>query len=131
MARVNQALHLALDRGYAGRVVLIEMADGVAKDAQEFTRADILERMKGAVEVHVNARCTGIRPEGLLFADKYGQERLIAADTVVVAAGMRARIDEAMAFAGCARQWAQVGDCVKPANVLMAVRSGFDAANQI
>ncbi|MGN1250734.1 MAG: FAD-dependent oxidoreductase, partial [Candidatus Spyradocola sp.] len=125
------ALHLALDRGYAGRVALIEMTDGVAKDAQEFTRADILERMKGAVEVHVNARCTGIKPEGLVFVDKDGQERLVAADTVVVAAGMRARIDEAMAFAGCARQWAQAGDCVKPANVLMAVRTGFDAANQI
>ena len=125
------ALHLALDRGYAGRVALLEMADGVAKDAQEFTRAAILERMDGTVEVHVNARCTEIRPEGLVFVDADGQEQLIEADTVVLAAGMRARIDEAMAFAGCAAQWAQVGDCIKPANVLMAVRTGYDAANQI
>ena len=44
---------------------------------------------------------------------------------------LKARLDEAMSFATCAREWEQIGDCIAPSNVRNAVRTGYDAANRI
>ncbi len=125
------ALHLTLDHGYAHRVTLVEMSDKVAADEMSLTRAAMLDRMNETLNYHVNARCTGITEEGLTFTDKDGRERCIPADTVIVAAGMRPRLDEAMSFGTCAPDWNYIGDCVPPSNVRLAVRNGYDAANQI
>ncbi len=124
------ALHLTLDKGYAGKVTLVEMTGEVAQDEMHLTRDAMLDRMNETMTYHVNATCTAITPEGITFV-KDGEEQTVAADTVIVAAGMRPRLDEAMSFAGCAPVWEQIGDCVAAANVRMAVRSGYDAANRI
>lgn len=50
---------------------------------------------------------------------------------MIIAVGMKARLDEAMSFATCAREWEQIGDCIAPSNVRNAVRTGYDAANRI
>lgn len=125
------ALHLTLDQGYAGKVTLVEMTGEVAQDEMHLTRDAMVDRMKETMTYHVNAKCTAITPDGITFTDQDGAEHQVAADTVIVAAGMRPRLDEAMAFASCAPVWAQIGDCVSASNVRNAVRSGFDAANQI
>jgi 2,4-dienoyl-CoA reductase-like NADH-dependent reductase (Old Yellow Enzyme family)/thioredoxin reductase len=125
------ALHLTLDKGYAGKVTLVEMTDEVARDEMHLTRDAMIDRMNDTMTYHVNATCTGISADGLTFKDKDGNEQKVEADTVIVAAGMRPRLDEAMSFAGCGRVWEQIGDCITPSNVRNAVRTGFDAANRI
>lgn len=125
------ALHLTLDRGYAGKVTLVEMTDTVAADEMHLTRDAMLDRMDATMTYYTNATCTGVTDQGLTYRDKDGAEHLIEADTVIVAAGMRPRLDAAMSFAGCARDWEQIGDCIAPSNVRNAVRTGYDAANRI
>lgn len=125
------ALHLTLDKGYAGKVTLIEMTDTIAREEMHLTQDAMLDRMKATMKYYVNATCTGITEKGLTFRDKDGQEQAVAADTVIVAAGMRARQDEAMSFAGCAPMWEEIGDCIQAANVRNAVRTGYDVANRI
>lgn len=125
------ALHLALDQGYAGKVTLLEMTGEIASDEMHLTRDAMLDRMKDTMTYHVNATCTAITPEGVTYTDGEGAEQTLAADTVIVAAGMKPRLDEAMSFAGCARAWEQIGDCIAPSNVRNAVRTGYDAANRI
>ena len=125
------ALYLALDRGYASRVTIVEMTDEIARDEMEITRTAMMKRMKGNAAYRVNARCTAITAGGLTYTDSDGAEQFLAVDTVIVAAGMRARLDEAMSFAQCAPMWEQIGDCIRPANVRNAVRTGYDLANRI
>ncbi len=125
------ALHLAMDLTYKNKVTLVEMTDKLARDETGHTRRAMLDRMEETMTSLVNARCTGITAQGITYADADGEEHFVAADTVIVAAGMRPRLDEAMAFATCAPIWNYIGDCVTPTNVRMAVRNGYDAANLI
>ena len=125
------ALHLTLDKGYAGKVTLIEMTDEIARDEMHLTRDAMIDRMNDTMTYYVNAACTAVTDTGLTYRDKDGNEKSVAADTIIVAAGMRARLDEAMSFAQCAPAWEQIGDCILPSNVRNAVRTGFDAANRI
>ena len=91
----------------------------------------MIERMDKTMTYLTNATCTEITEQGLTYKDAEGELHQIAADTVIVAAGMKARLDEAMSFAACARAWEQIGDCIAPSNVRNAVRTGYDAANRI
>lgn len=125
------ALHLTLDKGYAGKVTLVEMTDTVAADEMHLTQEAMLDRMNETMTYHTNATCTEITEQGLTYKDADGVLHQVAADTVIVAAGMKPRLDEAMSFAGCAREWEQIGDCIVPSNVRNAVRTGYDAANRI
>ena len=125
------ALYLTLDEGYAGKVTLVEMTDTVAADEMHLTQEAMLERMDETMTYHTHATCTEITEQGLTYQDAEGELHQVAADTVIIAAGMKARLDEAMSFATCAREWEQIGDCIAPSNVRNAVRTGYDAANRI
>ena len=81
--------------------------------------------------VYCGVRCTAITPEGAEVADSYGNQALLPADTLVLAAGMRARSEDAQRFRGISDFFEAVGDCVKAANVRGATRSAFDAASRI
>ena len=87
--------------------------------------------MEGTVDYRVNARCTGVTPDGLSYVDAQGEEHFIPAEAVVLAAGMEPRNDEAEAFRLTAEQFFPVGDCVTPKNVRTASRTGYDAAIQL
>ena len=83
-----------------------------------------LDRL-GAV-TRTNTRCTQILPDGVLA----GEEKF-AADTVLIAAGLRARAEEAESFRGCAREFWRIGDCKRARNVLLAIHEGYDAGSYI
>ncbi len=57
-----------------------------------------------------------------------GREAFIPADSVVLAAGMKAREAERDAFLGVAYDVIPVGDCVKAGTIRDATVRGFDAA---
>ena len=82
------------------------------------------------MEVAFNATATGIGPEGLRYVQD-GEERLIEADTVVVATGQAPLWEEATAFAPCAPQFQMIGDCSSVANVMTAVRNAYTIARDL
>ena len=123
------ALYLATELGC--KVTLVEMTDEIAREAAAIPRAALLAHMEGTVDYRVNARCTGVTPDGLSYVDAQGEEHFIPADAVVLAAGMKPRNDEAEAFRLTAEQFFPVGDCVTPKNVRTASRTGYDAAIQL
>ena len=83
-----------------------------------------LERL-GAV-TRVDTQCTQILPDGVL-AVCGGQEIRLPADTVLLAAGMRPRMEEAEAFRSCAPVFWKIGDCKQARNVRLAIHEGYDA----
>lgn len=121
------ALHLAMsDR----QVTLLEMGDELARDAGKTPRVMLLKKLEDEVTCYTEARCTAIKTHGVEYTSSNGEQKHVPADTVVLAAGMRALFDEAQSFRSddFSYRFKAIGDCVKPGNVKLAVRGGFDAA---
>ncbi len=123
------ALYLSMYLGK--RVTLIEMTGAVAQEEAAIPRQALLEHMNEYVTCYCGVKCTGITAEGMEAADGYGNRALIPADTVVLAAGMRPRNQDAEQFRGLSLFFEPVGDCVTAKNVRNATRTGFDAASRI
>ena len=60
-----------------------------------------------------------------------GEERMIPADTVVLAAGMTPRKEEAYKFRNSAPFFAMAGDCIAPKKIRDAVFTGYWNAMEI
>ena len=112
-------------------VTLIEMSRGVAMEDYSIPRQALIEHLNEYVTCYCGVKCTGITPEGMEVSDSYGNHAVLPADTVVLAAGMRARAKQAEEFRGLSLFFEPVGDCVVAKNVRGATRSGYDAASRI
>ncbi len=84
-------------------------------------------------DVRNGAEAVAITDGGVRIRDvKTGQEQLVPGDTVVLAAGMDARSDEAMAYndIGADSFWI-VGDAIRPHKIRDAVSTAFWAAMEV
>jgi 2,4-dienoyl-CoA reductase-like NADH-dependent reductase (Old Yellow Enzyme family)/thioredoxin reductase len=85
------------------------------------------------------ATVTAISEGKVNYKDARGNEKSVQADSVVIYAGRKPRIEEAMKFAESGKRFFVVGDCSGhgdllthfQANVWTSVRSGFAAASEI
>ena len=110
-------------------VTILEMQNALCPDATRTYR----EELQGQVSDHCKAAitggtCTSITEQGVFYKDAAGTEQFLAADTVILAMGMRPTTAVAETFRDCAQNFRAIGDCVKVGNVQKAVRAGFDAA---
>lgn len=80
------------------------------------------------VKLHMESKVTEITDEGVWIADKNGEKTFIAADNVVLAAGMKAKTAEAESFDGIAFDVINVGDSLKASTLYHAITTSFDAA---
>jgi NADPH-dependent 2,4-dienoyl-CoA reductase/sulfur reductase-like enzyme len=119
-------LHLAM---CGHEVTLLEMQDKLAPDASPYYRNGLIHQMEVTENLKyvLNACCVGIGDE-VVYTDADGVEQKVAADTVVIAAGMKAKLDEAMALYDAGNQYVMVGDCSEPGNVEKAIRAAFSAS---
>ncbi len=123
------ALYLTMVLGK--QAVLVEMDRSVALEDYSIPRQALIEHLNEYVSCYCGVRCNGVTPEGISVEDRYGNRGVLPADTVVLAAGMKARYDEAEAFRGLSLFFETVGDCRKAGNVRNATRTAFDAASRI
>ena len=120
------ALHLAM----GGRTVsLVETLPQIAADDSWVPRWALVEKMDQYVVYYTNARCTAITPGGIRFVGPIGIEHFLPADSVLLAAGAVAAIEEAELFRDIAPEFRRIGDCLRARNVKHAVRTAFDAAS--
>lgn len=113
------------------QVTLVEMSGAIAQEEYSIPRQALVEHMNEYVTYYCGVQCTAITSEGMEVADAYGNHARIEADTVVLAAGMRARTAQAEQFRGLSLFFEPIGDCVVAKNVRGATRSGYDAASRI
>ncbi|MDR3333583.1 MAG: FAD-dependent oxidoreductase [Treponema sp.] len=123
------ALHLAR---LGKTVTILEMRNVPAPDASPTSRDELLGEMKKEQNLAVicGAICTSVEKESVAYR-KDGIIKVLAADTVILAAGMKPRALEADAFMGLTEYYAQAGDCVRPRTVEWAVKEGFYAASNL
>jgi len=119
-------LHLAMS---GHEVTLIEMQEKLAPDASPFYRNGLIQQMEANENLRyiLNARCTGIGDE-VTYTDADGVEHKLEAGTVVIATGMKPKLDEAMALYDAGNRFVMVGDCSALGNVEKAMRTAFSAS---
>lgn len=124
------AMHLA-QRGK--RVTVIEMLPEIAKDASKSYRKALLANMEKAENLTI---FTGVRCQSLgrtvVCVDGEGQSHPLAADTVVMAVGMKSLTEQALRFYHHGYLVKLVGDCRDPGGgVSGAVRSAYGAVLEL
>ena len=92
----------------------------------------MFRRFDRPVEIVTGCNCVEITEQGIRgIMLQSGEEILIAADTVVLAAGSRNRQAEAMQFNNCAGFVGMAGDCREPKKIKQAVAAGYYQAMDI
>ena len=124
------ALHLAK---MGKEVTIVEMQDELAPDASCTHRTELLLELDACKDLQyfTSARCTAITEQSVSYADKAGSEQTIAADTIIIAAGMRAKEQKVAALCALGGRIVPVGDCICVGTVEKAMHSAFYAASQL
>lgn len=110
-------------------VTVLEMQSALAPDASKTHRDELMveiEKEPGFVTL-TGARCVSVTATSVTFV-KDGKEQTILADDVILAAGMKAKADEADSFIGAAPEFAEIGDCVRARTVEWATKDAYYAA---
>ena len=121
-------MHLA-EKGH--NVTVLEKSHKLAKDAPPlqfysmFQEAwEKLPNFRGII----HAECTTVSADGVTYIDMDGNEQTVKAGSIVIAAGMQPKNEEALVFAQLNKKLFLIGDCHTIGNVQTAVRSGYGAA---
>lgn len=110
-------------------VTVVEMGPKLGADIGPTTRWSMLARMKKhGVTSLKNTKVVAINETEVEIEDTDGNKSSLAADTVVLAIGSRSVNDLAIALEGKVEKLATIGDAVKPAFIIDAVRAAYDAA---
>ncbi len=110
-------------------VTILEMLPELAAECGRMHRIALMHEVETTPGITPAAgqRCTGITPEAVTAVDADGTEHVYPADTVVMAAGMRARSAEVEALRPLAPEFYVVGDARRASKVMYAVRDAYDA----
>lgn len=129
LAGCETAIHLAQE---GKKVHLVEMRDALAVDSNIRHRPILLgEIEKQGVIVHTEYKGLKVNEEGVVCADKDGNEVLVPGTSVICALGQRANRNMVDELIDCAPYVAQIGDCVRPSTITTAVYQGHHAALDI
>ena len=110
------------------QVTLLEMQSALAPDAMRTYREELEGQVRDHCTAITDAKVTKIEADGVCYTDAQGTQHKVAADTVLLAVGMKSRAAQAETFRPCAENFRKLGDCVKVGNVKLAVRAAFDTA---
>ena len=97
-----------------------------------FTRNSLFELL-GKLDVLIEPELDyrEITDDGILVLDKNGNQRLIRADTVVIANGFKVELDNLTKWHDCADEVHLVGNCIDPANIMGTTRQANTAVYRI
>ncbi len=128
---VETGMHLA-QKGH--KVVLLEMLAELAPECTPIHYRSLFieawESQDGFSYI-LNARCTSIEKDRVVYVDGEGAEHELPAGSVVMASGMKAKTDEALKLFNTADTFHIIGDCDKVGNIQTAMRSAFSIASMI
>ena len=111
--------------GLGKEVTVVEMKDDWASDAYFMHKNAMKVYLRGShVKIQVNTTAKAVTEDGLVCDTPEG-EVLFPADTVLLAAGMKADRQAVEAFYNAAPRVFEVGDCIRAGRVVDAVSGGY------
>lgn len=115
-------------------VTVLEMLDKLAPDATPIHYRTMFEEAwqnEPNFNYILYARCTVIESDRVVYIDSDDKEHDIKAGSVVLAAGMTQKTDEALSYYGIGGRTYMIGDCHTVGNVQKAMRSAFSIASTL
>ena len=125
---------MGLSLAESGReTVIIEMTDKLAPAGNLLykTALDMMMRDQNNLSLMMKTTCIKITDNGVTVRDEAGNERVIEADNVLVATGLKPKRELAQSFYGIVYDVKMIGDCVKPGKVEDATYDAFFAITSI
>ena len=117
--------------GLGKDVTIVEMKDDWAADSYFMHKNAMKIYMRNSgIRIHVNTTAKAVTDAGLL-CDSPNGERLLEADTILLAAGMKADRVCAESFYNAAPRVFEIGDCIRAGRVVDAVTDGYYRALDI
>lgn len=112
--------------------MLVGRNDRIAYNAEPLTRKGLVGRLEaGGIPLYAGYEVIEYRDGRLRARSKAGAEEEIAADTVVLAVGMRPNLDLYDEISGTGTPVWAVGDCVRPRGFAEAVYEGYLTAARL
>lgn len=110
-------------------VTIIGRRDTIASDASQAHNNATNYQLKKKTSVYTSSEVTEVNGKSLTFVNKTdGQKTNIDIDTVIIAVGMNARVEEALALEGNISEFRYIGDCHKASKIQKATFEGYYAA---
>lgn len=125
------ALHLTK---MGKKITILEMRDGIAPDASITHRDEIIWELTHSdnVTLLTSSVCKSIESGSVVFTDSDGNEQFVECGTVIIAAGMKSRIEASEVFrSSFGERFFTIGDCTSVATVEEAVKSAYYTAVNI
>jgi len=117
------------ENGHA--VTVLTSSKELMKSEGSHQDIDLYKDMKNFSFV-TEAVTKGISDGKVTYVDAKGAEKSIQADSVVIYAGFKPRLDEALKFSGSADRFFTIGDCYEAGGLVRAcTRTAFAAASQL
>ena len=83
------------------------------------------------IRVELSTKAVMIDDQGVVGEDQKGKQKKFPADTVIYAVGLKPQWERADELRQLAKEFFQIGDCLRPRNILMANQEGYYAAKDI
>lgn len=115
------------------KVTVLEMRDKLAADSTKIHYYTMFEEAWEKEENFTgltSVKVMEVNTNQVIYEDVQGLHELIP-DTIIISAGMKPYMEEALSFYGCAKEFYMLGDCAKPATIQQANRQAFAIAHQI
>lgn len=112
-------------------VTVVEMRGELAADTTFIHYRSMFQEAWEAIPTFhyvLNATAKSISDSVVTYTDQDGADHELAADSVVLSVGMRAKSDEALTFYGTAPHFYMIGDCVKPGTIQTTNRNAYATA---
>ena len=115
------------------KVTLVEKGKRVGRAPYLLARWPLLldYLREAGVDIRTETTLKSIGDEGVVIADKHGQEHLIRVDTVLLALERVPNNALTEELKGKVAEVYQVGDCVEPKHLLAAIHSAYRVAQEI
>jgi len=109
------------------RVILVEASNRITQAPYLRARGPLLQDYlrQASVLTMTETELKSITPEGVVVADKEGQEQTIKADTVLIALERVPDNNLAKQLKGIASELHEIGDCVQPKHIGQALHAGY------
>lgn len=125
MIGCEESIYLS-DLGH--NVTIVELKDDIAADCLKYPFLWLHHEVETRdIKVMTESSCSKIDKDTVTVKHADGSEEVVAADSVILAAGSRALSDEVDQLRTLCKKFYVAGDAKVAKNVMMAVRDGYDA----
>lgn len=127
---IGSEIALELAAVHKKQVIIVEMADELAAQANSLYKIALRQKMQQApsLEVMLKTRCASIATDMISVITSEGEKKELPYDNLIVCTGMRANAALAEQFYGIVPNTNMIGDCIASRKIQDAIFEGYTIA---